>query len=339
MNPKKPVRFNKTLRTAYLFQRLRQCSRCGAYTCLEPEECPGCGAQGSWLTLPEPAEAAARQRGYTDMIVIGILAAAGVLVARSFAEMAAALAAGLVLIALYAKIRQTYQPYILRRTLSRLLLQEHEKIRLGLLQDIDKAETALKAEDFKSAYEKFREIGYFILDNPIRLLKLMCLRRFILRSDMELELTTLIPDRFDTDFTAYLLEIGRIKPGLIERPTLDYVVKHRSEIERLPYGAEVLTAAAGAALRIRSHLLLYRGLVLDYIDLLPDERLQRLQLLAAELAADHPGLLERVQQAASRRSGGAVPAFGTNGPGAPQEEQPDASHENDPHFDQRRERL
>ncbi|MEK8129927.1 hypothetical protein WMW72_18655 [Paenibacillus filicis] len=337
MNPKKTVRFNKTLRTAYLFQRLRQCSSCGAYTCLDPEECPRCGPKGTWLKVPAPAEVAARQRGYTDMIVLGILAAAGVIVARSFTEMAAALGAGAVLIAGYAKIRQAYAPYIFRRTLSRLLLQEHEKIRQGLLQDIDQAEVALKSEDFKSAYEKFREIGHFIQDNPIRLLKLMCLNRFILRSDMELELTPLIPSRFDTDFTAYLLEISRVKPRLIERPTIDYVVKHRTEIERLPYGAEVLTAAAGAALRIKSHLLQYQGLVLDYIDLLPDERLQRLQQLAAELAADNPGLYERVQQAAGRRSGGAVTGFTAPEPVAKSESESltDSSEPNS----QRRERL
>lgn len=82
----------------------------------------------------------------------------------------------------------------------------------------------------------------------------MCLNRFILRSDMELELTSLIPDRFDGDFVAYLLEVGRVKPQLIDRPTIQYVVKHREQIERLPHGSEVLTAAAAAALRIRSHL-------------------------------------------------------------------------------------
>ncbi|SDD59104.1 hypothetical protein SAMN02799630_03814 [Paenibacillus sp. UNCCL117] len=339
MNSKKTVRFSKTVRTDYLFQRLRQCSRCGSYTSLEQEDCSGCGSRSSWMTLPKPAEAAARQRGYTDMLVIGILAAAGVIVARSFTEIAAALAGGLILIAGYAKIRHAYEPYIFRRTLSRLLLQEHEQIRLGLLQDIDKAETALKGEDFKTAYEKFREIGYFIPDNPIRLLKLMCLGRFILRSDMELELTTLIPNRFDTDFTAYLLDVGRIKPRLIERPAIDYVVKYRSEIERLPYGAEILTAAAGAALRIKSHLLQYRGLVLDYIDLLPDERLQRLQRLAAELAADHPELLQRVQQAASRRSGGSIPAGGEAGPAASPSADPDAEAGGHHQYDQRRERL
>ncbi|MGG2199822.1 hypothetical protein [Paenibacillus validus] len=304
MSPKKPIQLTKTMRTAYLFQRLRQCKRCGAYTCLDAESCPDCGAVQTWLPLPKPAEAVSRQRAYTDMLVLGIFAAAGFLVARSFAEMAAALGTGAVLIAVYARIRQTYEPYLLRRILSRLLLQEHEKIRRGLLQDIDKAEADLKAEDYKSAYEKFREIGFFIKDNPIRLLKLMCLNRFILRSDMELELTSLIPDRFDGDFVAYLLEVGRVKPQLIDRPTIQYVVKHREQIERLPHGSEVLTAAAAAALRIRSHLPLYRSLVLDYADALPEDRLRRLQQLAAERADEDPELFERVRQTVNRRFGG-----------------------------------
>ncbi|UUZ96051.1 hypothetical protein LJK87_17775 [Paenibacillus sp. P25] len=186
-----------------------------------------------------------KRRMQTDVLVLGIFTTAGFAVARSFTDMAAAVICGMLLMAVYVKICRVYEPYILRRILSKQLLHERQKIRQGLLSDIARAEEDLKAEDFKAAYEKFREIGFFLKDNPIRLLKIMCLSHFILRHDMELELAELIPDRFEPNFIAYLLEIGRVKPQLIDRSTLDYVQKHRAAIEALPHGREVLAAAPG----------------------------------------------------------------------------------------------
>ncbi|UUZ85598.1 hypothetical protein LJK88_20085 [Paenibacillus sp. P26] len=253
-----------------------------------------------------------KRRMQTDVLVLGIFTTAGFAVARSFTDMAAAVICGMLLMAVYVKICRVYEPYILRRILSKQLLHERQKIRQGLLSDIARAEEDLKAEDFKAAYEKFREIGFFLKDNPIRLLKIMCLSHFILRHDMELELAELIPDRFEPNFIAYLLEIGRVKPQLIDRSTLDYVQKHRAAIEALPHGREVLAAAAGAALRIKSHLAAYRSLIADYADAPPKDRPLRLERLAAEQAASDPELYARVRELVKRRFGPDAPVSATS---------------------------
>lgn len=304
MSPKLPVHFSKTVRTAHLFQRLKQCRRCGAYSCLAPERCPSCRVEGAWIALPDAAETVSRRGRQIDLLVLGIFAAGGIAVARSFIDVAIAIAGVGLLAFLYIKLRKNKESYLYRRILRRILLQERQKIRQGLLDDITLAEESLKADDYKSAYEQFREIGFFLKDNPLRLLRLLCLEHFVLRSDMELELNALIPDGFRAEFIAYLLEIGRVKPQLIDRETLAYVDRHRGSIENLPYGGEVLTAAAGAALRVKAYVDAYRSLVFDYAELLPKERLLRLQRIARERGDADPALLARVQDIADRRFGG-----------------------------------
>ncbi|MDQ1912721.1 hypothetical protein RAC89_20230 [Paenibacillus sp. GD4] len=307
MSPKIPVRLPKLIRTAYLFHRLRQCHRCGAYSSLNPPACPVCGGE-TWQPVAEIAKAIERKHAQTELLILGTIVTAAYIASRSFKEMAAALLVGVVLLVVHALIRRHYAPYLLRRTIRRSLLQNHEKIRQGLLNDIEQAESDLAQDNYPAAYEKFREIGFFLKDNPIRILQLACLNRFILRSDMDLELDSLIPERFDGEFAAYLLDICRVKPGLIGRASIEYTVKYRQEFERLPYGEEILIAAAGAALRVRAHLPLFRGLVLDYAERLPEDRLHRLHLLASERAALDRELFSQVEQIWNLRYGPLPPA-------------------------------
>ncbi|GIP32003.1 hypothetical protein [Paenibacillus sp. J2TS4] len=282
MSDKVAVHFRKTRTTAHLFQRIKHCRKCGNYSCLWDDRCLSCGAERCWIDVPEMVQAVQKHRAQTSMLFIGTIGAAAFLLARNTKEMALALIGTAVLLTLYALLSKQFKSIIYRRTLSRLVLHEMKKIREGLLLDIGDAEKDFKAGDKKTAYEKFREIGYFINDDSIKLLKVYCLNHFVIRSDMNLELASLLPGQFNKDFVRYMHEVGKVRPQLFTREVLDYVLKYCSAIEALPEGPHVLTAAAGAALRVKGYLRTYRQLLLERAVDLPKERLLRLCRMLAE---------------------------------------------------------
>ncbi|MCP1307846.1 hypothetical protein [Paenibacillus tyrfis] len=297
MTTKTAVQFRKTQATSHLFDRLQQCRRCSRYSCLWDDRCLSCEAEQSRSAVPEQAGAVLKHRRQTGMLAVGAIGALAFLLARNAEQMILSVVGAALLLALFVFLHKRYEAILYRRTLSRLLLQDQQKIREGLLLDIDDAEADLRAEDFKTAYEKFREIGYFIQDDSIKILKVYCLNKFILRSDMDLELSSLLPNRFDKDVIEYMHEIGKVRPQLITREALDYVMKYRGMIERLPEGRDVLTAAAGAALRVKSNLHAYRSLLLDHAQELPKERLLRLCRLLAEQPDADPELTQKARDA------------------------------------------
>ncbi|MFB6364948.1 hypothetical protein ACFCP7_12890 [Paenibacillus elgii] len=297
MTTKTAVQFRKTQATTHLFDRLKQCRRCSRYSCMWDDRCLSCQAEQSRSAVPELAGAVLKHRRQTGMLAVGAIGALAFLLARNAEQMILSFIGAALLLALYVFLYKRYEPILYRRTLSRLLLQDQQKIREGLLLDIDDAEADLRAEDFKTAYEKFREIGYFIRDDSIKILKVYCLNKFILRSDMDLELSSLLPNRFDKDVVEYMHEIGKVRPQLITREALDYVMKYRGMIERLPEGRDVLTAAAGAALRVKSNLPTYRSLLMDHAQELPKDRLLRLCRLLAEQPDADPELTQKARDA------------------------------------------
>ncbi|WP_426454815.1 hypothetical protein ACP26L_04510 [Paenibacillus sp. S-38] len=237
----------------------------------------------------------------TDLLLLAALGLTAFALAGSFKEMTAALVGALVLMGVRYVLGRRFEPYIYRRSLHRLLLQDGKEIRAGLLSDIDHAEEDLKQDDYKSAYEKFREISYFLRNDPIKVLRLLCLSRFILRSDMDLELSSLLPSRFDKDFIHYLHEVGKVRPQLIGKDVLDYCMKYRTVIREMAVGPDVLAAAAGAALRIKEHLPVYYDLILEQAEHLPKDRLQRLHRLLSESPGLYPELHAKVLETAKRR--------------------------------------
>jgi hypothetical protein len=220
---------------------------------------------------------------------------AACVLARSFMEMSISLLAGAVLIVAYLLIRKPYVSYMETRMLQELLVRENDAIREGLLRDIEDAAKDLKADDYKLAYEKLREIGYLISGNQVKILKLMCLNHFVLRKDMELELSTLVPTQFEPDFIRYLYEVSKVSPELVKRNVIDYALTYRNEIEALPGGHGLMGHVVTAAIRVNAYVIQYQQLIGDYIEALPRDRLIRLCGMIAEKPDSFPQLYPKVK--------------------------------------------
>ncbi|NOU96457.1 hypothetical protein GC093_25040 [Paenibacillus sp. LMG 31456] len=288
--------FRKTRATSHTFQRLKQCKSCGNYSTLWEDRCLQCGAEGKFLDLQVLTRYILQRNTQRDVLIISTASLAACVLARSFMEMAISLLAGAALIVAYFLIRRPYVPYLEKRTVQELLLHENAAIREGLLRDTEDAANDLKSNNFKLAYEKLREIGYLISGNQVKILKLMCLNHFVLRKDMDLELSTLVPDEFDPDFIRYLFEVSKVSPELVKRNVIDYTFKHRAEIEAMEGGRAVMGLVVTAALRVNAYVIQYQQMIADYVDDLQRERLIRLCRLVAGSPDSYPQLYPRVKE-------------------------------------------
>lgn len=295
MSKKIAVQFRKSARTRHAYERLKQCKGCGNYSVLWSNECLKCGAAGKLSSVKEIVQAIHRRNTVRDAMIVFSISLAAFFLAETFVQMAAAVIAGIALVAGTVMLSKRYAPAVENRLIHRLLISENRAIREGLLLDIEDAAGDLKSDDHKAAYEKLREIGYVITGNQVKVLKLMCLSHFILRSDMDLELSPLIPTGFEPDFIRYLNEVLKISPQLAKRDTLNYVVKHRSSIEAFDGGRETLVLAAGAALRVKGYVLQYQQLIADFIEDLPRERLLRLCKLLQGSYDEAPALYDKAR--------------------------------------------
>lgn len=255
-----------------------------------------CGAEGMMHPLMPIVQSIHRRNTVRDAMIALCISLAAFFFAETVWQMSLAIAAGIALAVGCVLINKRYAPAVENRLLRQMLQTEHRAIREGLLLDIEDAAGDLKADDHKTAYEKLREIGYLITENQVKVLKLMCLRHFILRSDMDLELSTLIPTSFEPDFVHYLNDVLKISPQLVKRDALNYVVKRRGAIEALENGRETLVLAAGAALRVKSYVLEYEHLIADFIDELPRERLLRLCRLLQGSYDEVPALYDKAKE-------------------------------------------
>lgn len=301
MNSKIPVQFRKFTATRHAFERLKHCKGCGTYSVLWEDQCLKCGAEGKFQSVQELVAAVRRRGAWRDAMIVFSICLAAFFLAENGLQMVLSIAGGVLLAAGSLVLNRHFAPSIEKRLIHQLLIDETDSIREGLLLDVEDAARHLKSDEYKLAYEKLREIGYLVKGNQVKVLKLMCLNHFILRSDMELELSELIPEDFDKEFVRYLNEVSKVSPQLIQRDTLNYVWKYRVLIEALPEGRETLALTAGAALRVKAYVLQYQELVAAFIDELPKDRLLRLSRLLEDSQSEAPELYTKTKETMKRK--------------------------------------
>jgi len=304
MNGKLAARFSKPYVTAHRFERLRYCRKCGSVTSLRGAACSSCGRSGTLRPLSRMGAGKARLRVLLEAAILAAAAVAAVYLSPNPLEkaIAAILGAGLLTgcALLLRRYSSTFAPYRLHR----LLLDQTEQIARGLDADEKAAEADYDADRYLDCYEKLREIGEFLLTDRIRYNKIICLDHFVLRKDMDLELESVVPHKFSKLFARYLWEVSKVNRALIREKTLDYALRFRGDIERLPYGPELMTNVASAALRSRSNLGACEYLIGDYAVALPRDRFLRLCSLLAASRGEHPELAARAAAVARSRYAG-----------------------------------
>lgn len=278
MKKRMGVQFRKSRKTAHVFERLLACKHCRTYHVLWETHCDECGRE--YLPIGQISSVVTRRYVQTRFLLLGLFVCLAVLCAETVMQLAIAGGGGIVFGGLFLLIQKKYGSYEKTDHFQRYLGLEQENIRKSLARHLQEIGEDVKAERIKDAYEKTREVGYFIESDTIKIRKIMFLNHFVLRNDMELELETVIPATYDKDFTLYLREVIKVQPSLVKKAVLDYVKRYKAQILLHEDGEHLIGQVAGAALRMKSYVEQYQDLIIEFIDYLPRERLLRLARLA-----------------------------------------------------------
>jgi hypothetical protein len=266
--------------------------------------CLNCNAQDKFISVMEYVAALNVWMTQVETLVIAAILLLAVFMSNNLSELSAAIGAGAGLMGIYVWLRRRYKPFIDRYRLQSVLAKQSAEIMKGLYADLRHSVEDINADRPKESYEKLREIGHFLRNEPIKTHKIMCLNRFIIRKDMELELESIVPKSFDRDFIAYLLEATKVNKQLVRQTVLDYLSLYRDKIEELDEGREVIALVMGAALRMKKYVELYQHILIDYVDDLPKERMLRLcKMLATDLKEAAAPLYDKCKDTAKMRYG------------------------------------
>ncbi|MCM3341473.1 hypothetical protein M3650_23230 [Paenibacillus sp. MER TA 81-3] len=220
------------------------------------------------------------------LFISALFALAGVLLSDGPLQMALCGAAGLLLISLLWFMQQRMRPFEVNRALDKLLKRERERIGQDVYRDWESA-FANWDTDKQLTYELLRELGTLLHNDTIRLQQVALLHFFALRKDMDLVLEPLLISQYDPLLADYIGEISKIKRDLIKDKTFQYVINHEVEILGLDNGQDILTGAAGAAVRMKRYVQSYPGLVRRYAHRLPKDRFLRLYRMIQQYPNDN----------------------------------------------------
>ncbi len=298
MQSKMAIQFKKSIFTSLAHQRLLVCRNCRSITSLiDASSCAICSKELSLHSLTDYMSILNKPRGQAEVLFIGCFVLLSIIAATDLLQLLISIGMGIVSLVVILLIRAKYRTELMLMQLQKILLKKQNLIDRGLENDFQRALEEIKIGHYKQAYEILREIGYFKHNDTIRNYKIDCLNRFVLRTDMELELDSLVPSEYNLQFIIYLYEVSKVNKQLIRRPTLDYVMEHREAIEALAFGPELIANICSATLRMRSYVDLYQLLIIDYMDKLPRERFLRLvKMIAANTEYDWTEITSRASQ-------------------------------------------
>ncbi|CCF14920.1 putative uncharacterized protein [Brevibacillus laterosporus GI-9] len=276
MKTKTGVQFRRTVKTTHAFERLKYCPKCHSYSVLWDTECPFCEKNVTLLPIRAVSAATTRRHVQIRFLWIGLFVCLAAIFADTTMNLVLACSGGVLLFLLFWLMQKRYGSYEQKVHFEQFIKTEQENIKNALYQQLEDIDADVKAKNYKDAYEKIREVGYFIDSDLVKILKVKYLNHFVLRKDMELELDTLIPSDYNYHFIAYLHEVLKVQPWLVKQTVVDYVISNKSYILQESNGTQILGQVAGASLRVRAHIDHYQDFIIEFIEYLPKERLIRL---------------------------------------------------------------
>ncbi|MDF2725160.1 MAG: hypothetical protein K0Q59_4835 [Paenibacillus sp.] len=302
MYNKLAVQFRRSQKTTTAYERLKSCKSCGSYTVLFDNRCKKCGAKDKLVPIEQYASSLNRILPWAELFAGVGLVLLAVVCANTLLQLAVAAIGGMALLALFLLLRNHYKPYAEKYRMQKLLIDRTQAIWQGLQADQQDAVNDMEADKPKDAYEKLREVSWFIRSDSLKARKLACLKRFIIRKDMDLELEQVVPTHFSEVFVEYMGEALKVNKQLLRQSVLDYAVANRSRIEMLHNGKEIMALVAGAALRMKKYVYAHPQLIYDYLDELPRERFHRLCTILASIPIEQRGrLYDKSKETAATR--------------------------------------
>ncbi|MFU1793788.1 hypothetical protein ACM1RC_07970 [Paenibacillus azoreducens] len=277
MTKKKPVRLRPYYKTRYAYEKLRVCKHCGAYTVLWEDKCANCGRL-ALIPVMDQARINAKRSMQNERLIALAMTLIAVLFSQTFLQIVSCLLGGIALTVLLWRFQRKMLEPETRRQLNRLLRSSERRIIEGIYLNLTTASAAIR-DDEQLGYEILREIATIVHNDRIRLQQIMLLQSFMLRKDMELVLEPLMLENFEPALAEYIGELAKIKRELIKHQAIRYVLAYEHEILHMKNGENIMTAVAGAAVRMKTYVDAYPEFILRYARKLPKDRYLRLYRL------------------------------------------------------------
>ncbi|WP_152392701.1 hypothetical protein [Paenibacillus guangzhouensis] len=273
-NSKTPVFLKPYEKTKYRYEKLKICKKCHAFTILGDMTCPECG-KPHLIPVEEQAMRNTKHAMHTVILVAVCLGLVSIFLSSTLLQMGLCGILTIVAIGILWIVQRNVMDVECTRALSKLFDANQKKIQDGIIEDY-KAAIDHWDTDQQRCYEMLREIGTLLHNDMIRIRQLTLLQTFLLRKDMDLELEPLLVRRHEPVLVDYIGELAKIKRNLIKDRTFQYIMAFEPEIMGQDRGLDILTAVAGAAVRMKHYVLSYSGLVRRYAHNLPKDRFLRL---------------------------------------------------------------
>jgi hypothetical protein len=263
--------------TYYAYENLKICSRCGNYTVLQDTECPQC-SKPSLLPIGTYAEKLVRRSNRSQLLIGILITALSVIFSRNTGQLMLCVTSGILASLLLFLLQRKI---LVQRTYVQLTKHFHKQrqpIIHGLIKNLDAA-VEVGRNDHRRSYSMFRRVSSLVRNDHIRMLQIIQLQSFVLRSDMDLELEPLLVRHFDPHLSSYIGEIAKVKRSLITDKAIRYVITYENDILNLKDGVGILTGVTSAMLRKKRYVATYAAFVARYAPKLSKERFMRLHAL------------------------------------------------------------
>lgn len=272
---KKSIQLPMLHRTRRVYDNLRICRKCQNYTILPGDACPDCGKQ-ALVPVIQQAGLRAKRKMVNEILFALLLTIIAVVVSKEMTEIIISIITGIVLMTALILVQRRMLAKETLRQLARLFKTNSNTIYEGTVRDQSTAVTAVRSGEDVEGYHMLRQAAVVVHNDRLRLAQLSLLQNFRLRSDMDLDLDSLIVQDFDPLLAEYIGEIAKIKREMVKDRAIRYVIAHEPQILKLENGMNILVSVTSAAVRMKRYVTMHPGFVRRYARFLPKDRFLRL---------------------------------------------------------------
>ncbi|HHX59203.1 MAG TPA: hypothetical protein GX707_00450 [Epulopiscium sp.] len=300
MAEKIPVIIEPVQKTEYSFSNLDYCTQCGSYTTLKEGSCLKCKGD-KFISFESMIDKMCRRRNKKEIvfllnIFLVLIILGGVIFPINTIQLMVSVAILIICLASLIIIQKKFSQSFRLFEIDETIRQEGYIIQQSLELDSQRINGYLEEGDYLEAYKGLRNIGAVVKKEYVKTAKIRCLNRFILRSDMPLEMDELLLSGYHKDLIKYIYEISKLQRNLIKQPTIDYCIQNQHYIQKDFNNANVILGnVAGAAVYSRNSLELNKDFIIKYVNDIPQERILRIQkLLSTNTKYDWDELQEAI---------------------------------------------
>ena len=268
----------------YSFENMYYCKKCGDYTTLSQDRCLNCNAQGI-MPFNVMVDRMIKFKNTKEIIfllsmflLIPVLG--GIIFTITTSDLVIAFLILIVCLASIILIQKKFAKEIKASETLKIIEMEKYRIDKSLEKDFGRINETMADGKYLEAYKMLRQLGTIKKIDSIKKVRVYCLNKFVIRSDMALEMEELLLNYYDKDLVTYIYEVCKIQRNLVKQSTIDYIIKHEEHIQKEFNEANLIFGnIAGAAIYSKSSLEFNKDFVIRHINNIPKDRLTRLERL------------------------------------------------------------